>query len=352
VISAVVINWNGRHYLEACLTALQAQDPAPDEIILVDNHSDDGSRSFVAERFPAVRVVDTGYNAGPAYARNMGVERAAGDRVLLVDNDVCLQQGALQSLVATMDAHPDTAIVQARSLCADDPQLVHYDASDLHYLGLLVLHNWFEPLARADRPAAPMGGLVALCFLADRRQYLDAGGFNSALFILFEDNDLAWRMRMRGLQIRLDPNALVLHGGGTERISTRDAAASYPSRRVYLHSRNRWLVLLTCMRWRTLAFSLPAQLAYEFVQLAFACVRLHPIAWLQGKLAVIRLLPRVLRWRRQVQAGRTAPDRALLVGGPLTLNPGLADAGAARRLHSLLDWSFTAWWRVFGRFCG
>ena len=113
MISAVVINWNGRHYLEGCLDSLLAQRPAPDEIILVDNHSDDDSREFVGERYPDVRIVDTGYNAGPAYARNMGVAAARNDRVLLIDNDVTMETGALVRLNDTLDASAAAVIVQA-----------------------------------------------------------------------------------------------------------------------------------------------------------------------------------------------------------------------------------------------
>ena len=64
--------WNGKAYLPDCVGALLAQEPPPDEVIVVDNHSDDGSRDVVAERFPAVRVVDTGGNRGPCHARNVG----------------------------------------------------------------------------------------------------------------------------------------------------------------------------------------------------------------------------------------------------------------------------------------
>lgn len=352
MISAVVINWNGRHYLEGCLDSLLAQRPVPDEIILVDNHSDDGSRAFVGERYPDVRIVDTGHNAGPAYARNMGVAAALHDRVLLIDNDVTMETGALARLNDALNASSEAAIVQARSVCADATDVVHYDATDIHYLGLLVLHNWFAPVDSAKAPEGPIGGLVALCFLADRGRYLDSGGFNSDLFILFEDTEFAWRLRMAGERILLAPGALVRHGGGTKNLSMRGPAASYPARRVFLHSRNRWLVLLTCLHWRSLLLLLLPQLAYGLIQFVFACVKGHPIAWCHGKLDMLRLLPRVLTWRKNAQRRRTVPDRELLVAGPLTLNPGLAERGAARILHGLMNRSFTAWWKVFGRFCG
>ena len=322
MISAVVINWNGRHYLEDCLTAVLAQEPAPAEVLLVDNHSTDGSREFCAERFPSVRVVDTGYNAGPGYARNMGVTSAQHDRVLLLDNDVVLQPGNLAELTATMDAHPGTALVQARGLCGHDETVIHYDGSELHMLGLLVLHNWFVPRAEAQPAREQNGGLVALCFLADRDRYLAVGGFNADLFILFEDTDLAWRLRMRGDVVRLAPQAEVLHGAGTQDISMRGPEAVYPARRIYLHSRNRWMVLLTCMHWRTLILLLPPQMGYEFAQFVFACAKRHPVAWLHGKWDLLRALPRVWRWRRLAQRGRSVPDRELLVAESFTLKPG------------------------------
>ncbi len=351
VISAVVINWNGRECLEACIGSLLQQEPPPDEVLLVDNHSDDGSRESVAEWFPQIRIIDTGYNAGPAMARNIGVEQAQGDRVLLVDHDVSLRAGALESLSKTMDRHEDAACVQARSLCADKPDTVHYDATDVHYLGLLVLHNWFRPLAEAKAPDGPIGGLIALCILVSKERYLEVGGFNPALFILFEDTDLALRLRLRGHQIYLDPEAHVLHGSGTKGTSFRDPAAGYPARRVFLHSRNRWLILLTSLRLQTLLVLLPAQLCYGLAQFVFALVKLHPLAWFSGKLSQLRYLPKVTAWRRVAQRGRVARDRELLVGEGLTLNPSLAKPGLPAFLHRCMNALFIGYWKLFRGMC-
>ena len=85
MLTAIVVNWNGQDYLPACLDALFAQDVAPDEVILVDNHSEDGSRYLVAEHYPQVKVVDTGFNGGPCHARNVGAAHARGERILFLD---------------------------------------------------------------------------------------------------------------------------------------------------------------------------------------------------------------------------------------------------------------------------
>lgn len=352
MISAVVVNWNGAAYLPQSLAALLAQEPPPDEVIVVDNHSDDGSRELVRERFPGVRLVDLGGNLGPCAARNRGMAEARHELCLLLDNDVVLHAGALLALRRNLDAHADTALVQARSLCGDRPDVVHYDSADLHFLGTLVLHNWFRPRSEAVDPAGPVGAAVALCLLCRRSVCREVGGFDERLFILYEDNQLSWKVRMRGHRIRLEPEALCTHAAGTAGLSVRSAADAYPGRRTFLHSRNRWYVLLTCMRWRTFVLTLPAQLLYGAVYAAFGHGRGHVRDWWRGKWELLRMLPAALRNRREVQSGRVVADRDLLVAMPLSLNPGVAETRFRKGLRRFLDRFFACYWRAVRRLCG
>ncbi|MEM7203382.1 MAG: glycosyltransferase family 2 protein [Planctomycetota bacterium] len=350
MISAVVVNWNGRHYLEACLASLLAQDPPPDEIIVADNHSDDGSREMVAAQFPGVVVVDTGRNGGPGLARNVGVALAQHDLVLLVDNDVVLQPGALRALHAERERHPTTVLVQARSLCHDRPDIVHYDAARLHFLGLLVLDHFFEPLAQAASADRPVGAVVGLCVLVGRADYQRVGGFHEELFFYFEDTEFAWRLRLAGGELRVASSAHVLHRGGTADLSLRKGRAM-PRARTYYHSRNRLTVCLTCLSWRSILLLLPAQLAYEAVQFAFAVSNGHGITWWRGKFGLLRLVPRLWTWRQAAQRSRVVSDRDLLVGEALTVHPGVADRGAAAALRRGLDRFWRGYWRWVGPLC-
>lgn len=352
MVSAIVVNWNGRHYLPDCLDALLAQVPPPSEVIVVDNHSDDGSRELIAAKYPTVRVIDTGRNAGPCHARNVGVAAAHDDVCLLVDNDVVLQPGALRALCDELAADPRAAMVQARSVCGDDPSVVHYDGGDLHFLGTLVLRNWYRPLAEATPPAGPIGAAIALCFLCRKSAYLAVGGFDEHLFILYEDNEFSYKLRMRGHTIRLAANAVCTHKAGTAGLSVRGEGGTYSGRRTFLHSKNRWYVLITCMRWRTLVLTVPAQLLYGVVYAMFGWQRGHVRDWLRGKWELFKLLPVAVRARGPAQRGRTVPDRELLVAAPMTLNPGLAERGARAALRRGLDRFFAGYWRVVRRLCG
>ena len=352
MISAVVVNWNGAGYLAECLDALFAQVPPSDEVLLVDNQSTDDSVALALARHPRLRVVQMGSNAGPCAARNRGVAEAGNELVLLLDNDVVLHAGALARMRAELEADPRCAMVQARSLCGDDTGVVHYDSADIHFLGTLVLHNWYRPLAEATPPSNPVGAGIALCFLTRRSVFLGVGGFDENLFILYEDNEFSYKLRMRGHTIRLAADAHCTHLAGTAGLSVRGPEAAYPGRRTMLHSRNRWYVLLKCMRWRTLLLTVPAQLAYGAVYAVFGHRRGHMREWWQGKGMLLRMLPQAVRGRRSAQAGRTVPDRELLVALPMTLNPGLAERGLAAAVRRGMDRFFRGYWRVVRGLCG
>ena len=354
MISAIVVNWNGKAYLPECLGALLAQEPRPDEILLVDNHSDDGSREWVAQNFPSVRVLDTGRNGGPCLARNLGVQEARHELCLLLDNDVVLEPGAIAGLLAVMQREPRAAMVQARSLCGDDASVIHYDGGELHFLGTLVLRNWFTPRAAAvgGRPDQGVGAAIALCFLTKKSIYQAVHGFDERLFILYEDNQFSYKLRMRGHTVHVAEQALCTHKAGTVGLSVRKAGDIYSGKRTFLHSRNRWYVLLTCMRWRTFLLTVPAQLLYGAVYAAFGHQRGHWRDWWRGKRELLALIPQAIADRSRVQRGRTVPDRDLLVALPMTLNPGLAERGWTSAVRRTLDRVFAIYWAVVRRLCG
>ena len=345
-ISAVVCNYNGEAYLAGCLDSILAQGDDVDEVIVVDNGSEDGSVALVRERYPDVQLVEVGANRGPCVARNVGMRAARNRWVLAVDNDAILTDGLVASLRAVAEERPDAVIVQPRSVHAEDPSQVHYDGARFHYVGLLSLRNFYRPLAEvADHGVLPVDGAIAITLLCDRGVVLDeAGGYDEDFFILFEDYDLSLRLRIAGHGIYSDEDTVVLHRGGTPGISFR--AGAYPKIRAFYHSRNRWLLLVKTHRWWTLLVSLPALVAYELVWALFTLTKGHFKAWTWGKFSFFRSLPAALRKRRAIQRSRRVGDRALLVGGPITLSPDLVAKPLGRLAARGLDTVLRGWWTV------
>ena len=347
-ISAAVCNYNGEDYLPECLDALLAQEEALDEILVVDNGSGDGSLKLLSERYPQVRVVALGRNGGPGAARNAGMRAAKNRWVLAVDNDAVLAADVVGRLRRALEEDRLACLAQTRSVVYHEPERVHYDGAEFHYVGLLSLRNFFKQRVEAEGVGVlEANGFISICGLMDRDKVLELGGYDEGLFILFEDFDLALRLRIAGERLLIDEDAIVRHKAGTPGISFR--AQDYPGQRAFFHSRNRWILLTKAYSASTLLIALPGLLIYESAWTLFAAKAGHFWPHLKGKLAYIEHLPETLLKRRRIQRARRVKDRELLVGGPLTLSPQLVAKPLARRMAGWLDGLLSGYWRRASR---
>jgi GT2 family glycosyltransferase len=347
-VSVVVVNWNGEAYLAECLDAVASLRGDVAEVLVVDNASTDRSLAILAERYSKVRIVRMESNAGPARARNAGMRAAANRWILALDNDAVVRPDTLEKLAAAA-REEGVAIAQPRSVFHGEPGRVHYDGGAAHYAGLISLRNFYRPLADSEGSGTvEVGCAVAVALLLDRDAILAAGGYDEAYFILFEDLDLSYRLRALGHRILSVEDAVVLHKGGTSGLSYREGPA-YPASRVFYHSRNRWLFLAKDYRAWTLVVALPGLVLYEIAWLGFAIASGGLGAWIRGKLGFLRSLPPLLRERRAFQSRRCCGDRALLVGGPLTVTPAIGASGSRRALLRALDRLLSSWWRIARR---
>ena len=341
-VSAVVCNYNGEAYLEECLRSIQDQ-PGVDEILVVDDASTDGSVALVRARFPDVRVIQIEKNSGPCVARNAGMRAAQHRWVLAVDNDAVLRPHAVGLLRRALEDHPQFMLAQPRSVLYDEPDRVHYDSGSFHYVGLLSLRNFYTPLEEAEgEGVVEVDVLIGICALMDRDVVLSNGGYDEAFFYLSEDYELAYRLRMQGERFASVEEAIVLHRGGTEGLSFR--GGGYPERRAFLHSRNRWRILVKCYSWRTLIVAAPGILLYELVWLAFMVKSGHLRPYLAGKRSFFEQLAGALTMRAVLQTRRRLPDRKLLVGGPLTFSPSLVESRFGENARRVLDAALRTWW--------
>src|SRR6267142_1642549 len=119
-LSIVIVTYNSAGQIDACLRSLVEHPPSIDhEIVVVDNASTDGTASAIRTRWNRIRVIDAGANVGFARANNLGIQQTFGDLVLLLNPDTSVPAGALDRLVAALEARPDAAIVGPRLVNAD-----------------------------------------------------------------------------------------------------------------------------------------------------------------------------------------------------------------------------------------
>ncbi len=238
--SVIIVNYNGRHLLRDCLTAVLAQAYDRFEVIVVDNASTDESAGYVETNFPAVTLVRAPRNLGFAGGNNEGVRHAKGDLIVLLNNDTIVADGWLRALVEAV-APPSVAIAGSLIRTEGIPEKYYQMNGSLNFLG----HNIMRKFHRPENTF--FAGGASLIYKRD----LLGAPFDDEYFLYLEDVYLSLRARFLGRGVVQSPASRVRHLGSD---TTRRQQASLMT---MYQERNRLLNMLLFFSTPTLLKLLP-----------------------------------------------------------------------------------------------
>jgi len=216
-ISIVIVSWNTRDLLVECIESVYRTTTLPSfDIWVVDNASSDDSVQVLREKFPEVKVIQSASNVGFGKANNRAIKASKGKTVLLLNSDVVLTDGALDTMWRVFQEHPQVGVLGCTLIWPDGG----------------VQDSWhtyipFGPKLKKNLKRLPDGLEEALliwaAFLLVRREVYDQVGVFDEDFVLFyEDFDWCWRVHKAGITIACYPEVRVLHG-------SRKSAGKLPS---------------------------------------------------------------------------------------------------------------------------
>lgn len=285
-VSVVIPNWNGRRWLDPCLEALGAQDRPPDEVIVVDNGSSDGSVDHLRAAHAHVDVLEMGTNTGFAHAANAGVERARGEFVALVNTDVVLAPDWISRLSAALAGDASAAAMACKMVSLADPGVI-YDAGDiLRRDGACEQRGRFRrDDGRWDEPGEVFGACAGAA-LYRRSVLCSLGGFDERYFAYLEDVDLALRIRLAGWRCRYEP-VVARHAG-------EGSSEQLPGGHHLLVARNTIVLVSRWFPVRWLPYVLYRQLGWAWHALRERRLGVH----LRGLVSAVPMLPPAVRGRR------------------------------------------------------
>jgi O-antigen biosynthesis protein len=210
--SVVIPNWNGRDLLEKYIpSVIEALRGNPDnEIIVVDNGSEDGSAEFLRERFPSVRVLALDRNLGFGGGSNEGFRAAKNDIVVLLNSDMRVERDFLAPL---LEVFADERIFSvACQIFFTDPNKLREETGLTQSWwenGSLRVRHRDDPAIQVPYPCAYGGG--GSCAF-DRRKFLELGGFDELLAPFYmEDTDVGYLAWKRGWKVLYQPRSVVYH---------------------------------------------------------------------------------------------------------------------------------------------
>lgn len=245
MIAVVIVNWNGRSLLDACLGSILQQTGPPKHIFLVDNGSTDGSSEHVRVAWPTVSVLQTGANLGFAGGNNMGIRAAlaaGADAVLLLNNDAQLHPGALERLGSALErGGPGVAAAAPKILYRSTPDVIWAAGGRFDWWrGVAVDRGLNERDTGQYARAEEVQSATACCLLVRAEAFRDVGLLDETYFMYFEDADFSARLARAGYKMIYEPEAQVLH----DVFGSSGGAPDRPSRlALYYSTRNRSLFI-------------------------------------------------------------------------------------------------------------
>lgn len=223
-LSIIILAWNVRELLRACLRSLPLNDPAV-EVIVVDSASADATADIVRAEFPPVILIASAENLGYSRGNNLGLRAARGRYLLVLNPDTQAAPEALAQMCAYLDTHPEVGLL--------GPQLVHADGarqSTRRRFPTLATgffeSTWAQSLAPramldhyyardlSDDAVSEVDWVVGAALLVRRAAYEQVGGLDEGFFMYSEELDWCRRLKAAGWRVVYFPAARIIHHEG------------------------------------------------------------------------------------------------------------------------------------------
>lgn len=307
-VSIVVLSYNSKKFLQACVESILQSCYPNFEVILVDNNSSDGSLELVKSIFGSdqrIRIVCNTENFGNAEGMNIGIRYARGDYIVISDSDVRMDDPLwLKKMV--------DAMLEDESIGIAAPAILSYGSEDLQSAGMgllypfcnvFTLHKGWSYDALLEKYPRPFQVFVAggECFIIRKDILEQIGGlFDPTYFMYYEEIDLCWRIWLSGFRVVIVPTSAVRHfSGGSTNVNK-----NYP-KVAYYYAKNNTRMILKNADKKHVFVLLTSSLLLALAGKLYILIRLRKTEGLQQYLHALwsnlKSLPEIMAQRKDIQ---------------------------------------------------
>ena len=299
-VSIIIVNWNGKKFIEKCLNGLRKQTYKSFSIILVDNGSYDGSLKLVQKKYPEVKTIALTENLGFATANNIAIKSVQTEYVALLNNDAVPHPEWLEHLMKALQKNPEAGFAASKMLFYHNPKVIDR-AGDVYTTAATALLRGRGKPSETYNNQEWVFGACAGAALYRTRMLEDIGLFDEDFFLLYEDVDLSFRAQLRGYKCLYVPKAIVYHMASSS-IGDDSPISVYYSHRnlewVYVHNMPSSLIRKTiCLH-----------IIYNIAAFFFFVAKGRARDFLRAKWHAIKSLNKVMKKRRLIQRNRRVGD--------------------------------------------
>ena len=219
-IAVAVLNWNGEKLLEEFLPSVVKHSLEAD-VFLIDNNSSDSSISFVQEKYPSVKIIQTNANLGYAGGYNFALAEIKNPYVVLLNSDIETTENWLKAPLELLKSDESIGACQPKIKAYKEKDSFEYAGAAggfIDYLGYPFCRGrLFENLEKdfgQYNDEREIFWASGACLFVNRNAFYEAGELDETCFAHMEEIDLCWRLKNMGYKIMFNPNSTVYHMGG------------------------------------------------------------------------------------------------------------------------------------------
>ncbi len=240
LVSIVTVNFNHPHVTEALLQSLKDKNTYyPLEIIVVDNGSRENPVPGWIEKYPEVQFIRSEINLGFAGGNNLGLQKAKGDYLFLINNDTEATPDLIPRLVSYLDEHPLVGMVSPKIHYFDHPGMLQYAGyTDMNYVTARnkCIGQFEEDKGQYDQLTGPTGYAHGAAMMVRKEAMDKAGLMAENYFLYYEELDWCEQFKKAGYEVHVNMQALIYH---KESVSVGQQSAL----KEYFMNRNRILFI-------------------------------------------------------------------------------------------------------------
>jgi hypothetical protein len=314
-VAVLVINYNGKHFLKACLESLEKQTYKNYQVYIVDNASADGSIEYVKQHFPWVKTIVFSENLGFAKAYNEATRMINADYAVFLNNDTKVDSDWLSELVKSALDDESVVAVGSKILFYARPDILQHAGAKITPTGGGMDIGQCESDDEKYNKRGFVGAVCGAAMLVRKDEFLRLGGFDDDFFAYFEDTDFCWRAWLHGYKVIYVPTSVVYHkfGGSWGPLES--------PRRIFLAQKNQAMSMIKNFELKNLVQGLILLLAYSGVKaLVFLRHKSYRsvFAMISASHWVLQNLRKVVYKRFVVQNSRILSDKSLKDKGLIT----------------------------------
>jgi GT2 family glycosyltransferase len=237
-VAVVILNWNGKSFLEKFLSLVLKYSQGDAEVIVADNASSDGSVDFLQHEFPSVKIIENKVNGGFAKGYNDALALVEADYYVLLNSDIEVTENWIQPVIDLMEYRPDVGACQPKIRAFHQQDEFEYagaaggfiDKYGYPFCRGRLFQSLEKDLGQYD-DVKEIFWATGACLFVRAKLYHKLGGLDEDFFAHMEEIDFCWRLKSSGYKVMYCPDSTIYHiGGGT--------LPKKSSKKTYLNFRN------------------------------------------------------------------------------------------------------------------